>query len=574
MTPTQNSKSTTVTAVLRLFKWQSAALMSLLGAHALLEAVGVGSLLPLLSLALAHPSGQHGIIHEIFTWSGAVDQNSQLRILGTLIILLFMTRMAVNLLKEYYSSKFTSMLRDFWSTRIFGNFIFGKNHAGSTSKPGTLINQMISEPVHAAAGVNDFIEVTMSALLMASLTAFLMLLNWRVTSVLLIILAVTAGLLWNISTRFSRSMGQNRSKLSRDVSQVIAESANGIRQIKICGNEDEVFAELHSKQNALLSMIDRFAAVRSAPKEVGEFAVMCAIVLCLFWGALVQSDNLPSLLPEIAVFSVAFMKLFIAASHLLKKQMGFASNWPAIQSVQSLADYASLTAGPANSGPVTFTKSIVAKDLTFNFGNNTPILRNANFEIRKGEITALIGKTGVGKSTLCDLLAKLAVPDSGKILVDGVDLNTIATAKWREKIGYVSQDVFLFNTTVANNILMGCKNPTRGKAIKAAELADAQGFIEALPLGFDTIIGTGGLSLSGGQKQRVALAQALARDPELLILDEMTSGLDDESEARIWQTLVRESKNRAIRIVSHRIKKVKNGHPTVTELLFENFLKQ
>jgi ABC-type transport system involved in cytochrome bd biosynthesis fused ATPase/permease subunit len=169
---------------------------------------------------------------------------------------------------------------------------------------------MIHEPAHAATGINDFIEIMVSALLIFCLTTFLLTLNWRMTCTLLLILAVTVGCLWKVSIRFSKSMGQNRSKLNRDVSQVIVESANGIRQIKICGNEREVFAELQTKQQKLLSMIDRFAAVRSAPKEVGEFTVMCVIVMCLFWGAFVRSDNLSSMIPELAVFSVGFLMRF------------------------------------------------------------------------------------------------------------------------------------------------------------------------------------------------------------------------------------------------------------------------
>jgi ATP-binding cassette subfamily B protein/subfamily B ATP-binding cassette protein MsbA len=192
-------------------------------------------------------------------------------------------------------------------------------------------------------------------------------------------------------------------------------------------------------------------------------------------------------------------------------------------------------------------------------GSQGYALDNISFSIERGKITALVGPSGAGKSTIAELLLALRKPSSGHILIDGSKLDNINPAEWRERIGVVDQDVFLLNTTVKDNISFSRPNATMEMVVKACEAAHAVEFIEIMDEGYDTVIGERGYKLSGGQKQRLALARALLRNPDLLVLDEATSSLDSISERAVQKALEDMYENRTILIIAHRLSTVLNA---------------
>jgi len=178
------------------------------------------------------------------------------------------------------------------------------------------------------------------------------------------------------------------------------------------------------------------------------------------------------------------------------------------------------------------------------------------FPINK--ISAIFGKSGSGKSTIVDLLFRLFYQDKGEIRVNGINLNEINLQSWRKMIGYVSQDVFLFNGTIAENISMGSEKATMEDVINASKLANSHEFIKKLSNGYNTLLSDRGFNLSGGQRQRIAIARALVRNPKILIFDEATSALDSESERIIYNSITTLSKTKTIIIISHDLRNFKN----------------
>jgi ATP-binding cassette subfamily B protein len=207
-------------------------------------------------------------------------------------------------------------------------------------------------------------------------------------------------------------------------------------------------------------------------------------------------------------------------------------------------------------------ESIRFEEVYFSYpGTTSPVLKNITLDIKIGETYALVGTSGSGKSTLMDLLPRFFDPSSGKITFDGIDIRDMDLKNLRSKIGIVTQDIFLFSGTVADNIAYGVDKASRRDIIRAARLAHAHDFIKAMEKGYDTNLGVRGLNLSGGQRQRLVIARALLRDPEIMILDEATSALDAESERLVSDALDRLMKNRTTFIIAHRlstIRKVKN----------------
>ena len=206
-----------------------------------------------------------------------------------------------------------------------------------------------------------------------------------------------------------------------------------------------------------------------------------------------------------------------------------------------------------------FSNDIVYKNVSFEYEQSKSILKNINIDIKKGQTVAFVGSSGSGKSTIANLLLRFYDVNSGEILVDGTNIKNLTLESLRDKIGVVSQDVFLFNDTVKYNIAYGKLDAGDEEIEKAAKAANAHKFISAMPDGYNTLIGERGMKLSGGEKQRIAIARAMLKNPPILVLDEATSALDSESEKLVQEAIETLMKNRTVILIAHRLSTVKNA---------------
>lgn len=204
--------------------------------------------------------------------------------------------------------------------------------------------------------------------------------------------------------------------------------------------------------------------------------------------------------------------------------------------------------------------AMAMEDVQFLYSNGVHVLHDMDLEFAAGETTALVGPTGSGKSTIIKLLLRFYDPSSGRVTLDGHDLRELNLVDLRQAIGLVSQDVFLFHGTVRENIAYGRPDASDADIERAAAIAEADEFIEALPQGYDTVVGERGQKLSGGQRQRISIARAVLKDPPILILDEATSSVDNETEAAIQRSLERISQDRTTIVIAHRLSTIRHAH--------------
>jgi subfamily B ATP-binding cassette protein MsbA len=202
-----------------------------------------------------------------------------------------------------------------------------------------------------------------------------------------------------------------------------------------------------------------------------------------------------------------------------------------------------------------FTDRIAIRDVGFSYGGE-PVLEHVSLEIAKGEVVALVGPSGVGKSTLADLILRLYDPVTGVITIDGRDLRTLKQESYRGLFGVVSQEALLFNATILENIAYGREGISAAEIARAARIANAHDFVSEFPEGYDTVVGDRGIRLSGGQRQRIAIARAIVGSPPILVLDEATSALDSESERFVQQAIDRVIQGATSIVIAHRLSTV------------------
>jgi subfamily B ATP-binding cassette protein MsbA len=211
-------------------------------------------------------------------------------------------------------------------------------------------------------------------------------------------------------------------------------------------------------------------------------------------------------------------------------------------------------------GEIDGVKSYISyEDISFSYDGDVSVLYDVNLRIGMGEVVALVGASGAGKSTLADLLPRFYEPDSGRITIDGKEISHVSISSLRGLMGIVTQETILFNDTVFNNIAYGMSECPMEEVVAAARAANAHEFIESMPNGYDTVIGDRGVQLSGGQRQRLAIARALLKNPQILILDEATSSLDVESEALVQEAIDRLVRGRTTLVIAHRLSTIKNA---------------
>jgi subfamily B ATP-binding cassette protein MsbA len=207
-----------------------------------------------------------------------------------------------------------------------------------------------------------------------------------------------------------------------------------------------------------------------------------------------------------------------------------------------------------------FQGKIEFNHVSFNYVQDTPILEDVSFTIEPGQLAALVGPTGAGKTSIISLIARFYDPLSGTVSIDGTDIRRFQQKSLRQQISFVLQETMLFHAPVWQNIAYGKPEATRDEIVHAAERANASEFIEKLPQGYDTILGDRGMTLSGGQRQRLAIARAVIRDTPLLIMDEPTSGLDSASEKLVFEALDRLIQDKTAIVIAHRLSTVRNAN--------------
>ncbi|MDP1602905.1 MAG: lipid A export permease/ATP-binding protein MsbA [Legionella sp.] len=409
----------------------------------------------------------------------------------------------------------------------------------------------------SADALTDFIQNTC---LVIGLLTVMMVICWQLSLMFLltipfvgIIVSFTNKRVRRISHRVQKTMGQ--------VTEIAAEAIEGYRVVRIFGGENYETGKFN-QATEMSRLNDMKVAVSKAINVSGvQFVIAVGIAMIIFVAI--------KLATIITITAGSFIAVIAAMLQLIKPiktlttlnatiQRGLAG----AESVFELLDKP-IENAEGLSMPVRARGEIRFEQVGFSYRQGLPVLHEVSFTINEGETVALVGHSGSGKTTIASLLPRFYEICSGQITLDGTSINDISLISLREQMALVSQQVTLFNDTLANNIAYGRFDISRDDIIKAAKLAFADEFIARLPNGYDTRVGENGVLLSGGQRQRLAIARAILKDAPILILDEATSALDSESERYIQSALDGVMKNRTTLVIAHRLSTIKRAHKII-----------
>lgn len=432
------------------------------------------------------------------------------------------------------------------------------------NKVGQIITRVLNDTTTAKTVVTELVTRSMwSAAQIVATIAAMFATSARLSFAALVIAPITIGAVQPVL----RKLRKGYSRLGNDqgeITSLVQEVVSGVRLVKSYraeGREEQKFTTRNASFAKGYVRVGRLALL-SGP-VIETLGTITAVAILWYGARLVLAEK--AMAPaELMVFLIQVMRLLQPLKQLSQAPAAAQQSLASAERIFEVLDAPTEVAmdrGTRTSAP--FHDAIVFEQVGFRYdatdADAPAALHNVSFTARKGEIVALVGASGAGKSTLVDLLPRFMDPTSGRILLDGVDLREIRLDALRALTGIVSQDTVLFNDTVRANVAFGRPDVTDAQLDAAAQAANALGFIQALPEGWETNLGERGTRLSGGQRQRLAIARALLSDPPILILDEATSALDVESERLVQEAIDRLLAGRTVFVIAHRLATIQHA---------------
>ena len=520
----------------------------------ILETFTLASIMPFIDIATNFDKIQtNQYYQQAFIFLGFQSEVNFAIVLGFFLVVLFIFRGLVNLVHSHVIFNFSESLYAQITQKLFETYLKMPYKAFVKKNSSYLTKAIVSEASQIPYVINSVLLMMSEALVIIFLYILMMATNWKITIVVTVILLFKMLFLSKTISKKIKSVGVIREKSGSQFYEVINKFFGNFKQLKlhdqqrIEGVKDEFSTAIKSYANA--NAVSSFLS--SVPRlfiETFAFSMMVILLTSLVYLA---QEDVAFIIPTISLFAIILYRFLPSINRIINGYNSVMYYHKSIDVVESeFATEQEILGGQI----IEFKEKIELIDVNFSYEKNE-VLRSVNLIIYKGEKVAIIGESGSGKSTLVDLIIGLHRADQGKIQIDNNFVDNTNLLSWRSQVGYIPQQVYLFDGTIAENVCFG-RNEDKHLLETVLKQANIFDFLQTKQ-GLNTLVGEGGVQLSGGQKQRIAIARALYGQPEILVLDEATSALDSKTEGKVMQEIYQITQNKTLIIIAHRLSTIK-----------------
>ena len=432
------------------------------------------------------------------------------------------------------------------------------------TRAGQIINRLTSDTDLLRTLVTKNISMFATSVLQVVISiVILVLISWELTLLALVVMPLSF-VAWRKLLAPLRRGDRRVLDMSGEVTSHLQETVSGVRQVKAAAAERFEASRFRNLTDLYFRSVVRTERIRALASPLSESMAAIGTVLLLWFGGrmVVQGALTPG---AFITFIGISLKLYQPAKWLSKFP---ATVQPGLSAADRIFEFLDtpleMVDQPGARVFDTVKDAVRFENVSFHYTDDAPVLNNVTLAARRGTVTALVGPSGAGKTTLVDLIARFYDPTAGRITIDGVDMRDFSVKSLRRMMGVVTQETVLFHDTVRSNIAYALPDSTQDAVERAARAANAHEFISQMPDGYDTILGERGTRLSGGQRQRIAIARAILRDPPILIFDEATSALDSESERLVQEAIEHLLEGRTVFVIAHRLSTIMNADQILT----------
>ncbi|MFK0408757.1 BC-type lipopolysaccharide transporter PglK [Campylobacter coli] len=468
---------------------------------------------------------------------------------GVILIVFYVLRALLNSYYFHLLARFSKGRYHAIAYKVFAKFLNTDYENFTQKNQSEILKSITGEVYNLSTMISSFLLMMSEIFVVLLLYTLMLLVNYKITLFLSLFMIINAFILIKVLSPIVKKAGLKREEAMKNFFEILNTNLNNFKLIKLKTKEDGVLNLFKTQSEIFAKANITNESVSAMPRIYLEGVGFCVLVFIVVFLVFKNQSDISGILATISIFVLALYRLMPSANRIITSYHDLLYYRSSLDIIYQILKQKEESLGEEK---IDFDKELRLENLSFGYKDKKNLFTYLNLSIKKGEKIAFIGESGCGKSTLVDIIIGLLSPREGRVLVDKNELNMKNVKNYRQKIGYIPQNIYLFNDSIAKNISFG-DEVDEEKLQRVIKQANLEHFVKNLPQGVQTKVGDGGSNLSGGQKQRIAIARALYLDPEILVLDEATSALDTESEARIMDEIYKISKDKTMIIIAHRL---------------------
>lgn len=519
------------------------------------EVVGLSTIVPFMAMVT-----NQNIIFEnkylkvIYNFFNFESTKNFIFYFGITIIIIFLIKNILNIFFNYILVSFSQNSYYQFTCKLMENYLKYPYQNFVKKNSNDLMKNITTEANLLVILIQNFLMMLSEICVVIFIYLVMLYVDLKITLFVTVFMGINILLIKYLILNKTKKWGVERSKAIETYYQMIGSTFGNYKFIKLQSNDEKIINNFKDSCNNYIKVNKKYMSSQPIPRLILEFLGFSIVVGLIIFSVMMYDENgLAKIMPIISIFFIGLYRILPSVNRII---MYYQAILFYRKSLDIIVDELESKVENIEKNSIEFNKNIELKNICFEFEKGKEVLKNINLNIIKGEKVAFVGESGSGKTTLVDLITGLYKPKSGNIHLDDIKLEDKNIGYWRQSIGYIPQEVYLFDGTIADNVVFN-REYNEEKLIESLKKARIWEFLKKKE-GIKTIVGDRGIMLSGGQKQRIAIARALYDEPEVLVLDEATSALDNETEEEIMKEIYDVSKDRTLIIVAHRLTTLKD----------------